>query len=624
MILVGYYAEKCILNINAEIKGKKKKRFGNLMNDTHIFMTLKNKSLRYYLFLAFVTITLFSTSKVYANLTQSIDRTTLSVGETVVLHLSIDSDLNAIPDLSALPKALNVISNSQYKQSSYINGKGSISRGWKIKIRALSSGKIEIPPIPLGHFISDPIILEVKKAQKQTSFNGKEQAIFIESQLDRKQAYIQQQIILTIKLFRAINTYEAELSEPKAGNSLVEKLGDDTQYDKIINGTRYIVTERRYAIFPQNSGSLIIHPVIFTAEVPDRNQNNQTFFSRATRSISIRTQEKKLEIKPAPSHIRLWIPATKVILADQWTPITKELKVGEPITWTLLLSVQGLTKTQLPAIEIPKIEGVQWYPDTPQKKHEFNKEGILGQRIEKIALIPLKTGKLTIPAITIKWWNVKTNTEEQTKIPSKTFNVIASKAITPSNQTSIPQKNASLKTPSHPSTGLPLNTIQPIQKKSYTFFEQNNVWQWISFLLLLGHFAIGGIIWIRRYRLNLSPLNKAPCSQDEKESYHQLIQHIKNNNAEQIEKYLIRWINHFSSEKIYSLGALLHHLKQEETIHNEIVDKLFILQQMRYAKNKNNSLCENKSINKHELLTLRKILSIKDKKSEPSIPSLYE
>ena len=144
-------------------------------------------------------------------------------------------------------------------------------------------------------------------------------------------------------------------------------------------------------------------------------------------------------MKPKPAGANdPWLPAKNVVLADRWTPVTKELTVGEPITWTLMLSVQGLSESQLPEIKLPDIKGLQLYPDTPQKERKIDEKGILGQRIEKYAVIPSVEGPITIPEVRLSWWNTETDKMETTFLSSKTFNVRPGKVVSSTPQI-IPQ-----------------------------------------------------------------------------------------------------------------------------------------------------------------------------------------
>jgi len=565
-----------------------------------------------FLFLCVLTV-LFSNAlfsrALQAELTQSIDRTNIHAGETFVLTLQINEEIDEQPDLSLIPKEFTVLSNSQYQQSSYVNGRGSTVKGWKIKLSTLKTGNITIPAISIGHLKSTPIKLFIKDTSDRVTLGGQKKAIFLESEVDSESVYVQQQIIYTVRLFRAVNTHYARLSEPYAGDSIIEKLGEDVQYNKIIDNIRYLVTERRYAIFPQNSGSLKIDSVNFTADVNDPNQSNRNRFLNTTRPISVNSKEKIITVKPQPAKSsNPWIPATSVVLADKWTPQTQELTVGEPITWTLLLTAQGLSEAQLPSIELPKVAGLQWYPDTPQKERQINDNGLLAQRIEKLAVIPSKEGKLTIPEIKVSWWDVKTDSQKTASIPARTFNVKASiQDLSTSNQT--------------PTMISPINLTQTQGNSSNT-----SLWKNISgalfvlwIITLTAYFLKSGTTQNNRQKNKRNSSKESPISINEKASFTALKKSIELNNANDIENDLIVWINNLSDKTIFSIGDLLKSISDLT-----LKQKLSNIEQQRYAKKDDADSDYQCDLNKDDLSLIRSsFIDLENKSISNKIPSLY-
>lgn len=537
-----------------------------------------------------------------AKLTQSIDRTEIHAGESFLLTLQVDEDTGEQPDLSLIPKEFTIISNSQYSQMSYVNGRSSVIKGWKIKMSTLSTGRITIPPITVGNNQTTAITLLIKDTSDRVDLNGQKKAIFLESSVDQQQVYVQQQILFTVKLFRAVNTHYARLSEPTAGDSIIEKLGDDIQYDKMIENTRYVVTERRYAIFPQQSGPLNIDAINFTADVNDTGQSNRNRFLNTTRPISVNSKIVEVEVKSQPSTASSpWLPASEVVLADKWTPLSKDLTVGEPVTWTLLLYAQGLSESQLPEITLPKVDGLQWYPDTPQKERQVNDKGILGQRVEKLAVIPSKEGKITIPEIQMKWWDTKSNSEKTASIPARTFTILPAETTVNSAQ--------------------PPQMIGPvIETKTIIDDSQTLFWKYSAAAIL--------IVWLLTL---VAYFNKsAPASSRKKKAITQqfeksrtqsvmlknLTQAIKLSQTEKIEAGLIEWSSTLTAKPTHSLGHLVNHIKDQS-----LIDKLNRLESQRYAANKTDYQCD---ISKSDLDSIRKELTVKViDGSENEIPPLY-
>jgi len=572
------------------------------MNDRNITANTTRYSRLFLLVLGFCLLTFIGQAS--AAITQSVDRNEIHAGESFVFTIQIDNDSGAEPDLSLIPKEFTIISNSQYQQMSYVNGRSSTIKGWKIKLSTLKTGTITIPPINVGNEKTQAVTLNIKDTSDRVDLQGQNKAIFLETDISSDKGYVQQQIIFTVKLYRAINTHYARLTEPTAGDSIIEKLGDDVQYDKTIDNTRYVVTERRYAIFPQQSGELEIDSVNFTADINDPNSRGNNRFLNTTRPISVNSKPIKIEVEPQPTTASSpWMPALEVVLADRWTPVTEELTVGEPVTWTILLYAQGLSESQLPEIKLPKVSGLQFYPDTPQKERQINDRGILGQRIEKLAVIPSKEGKITIPAIEVKWWDTESNTEKTASIAARTFNVVAGEAT--------------VITQSEPEQIGPVVEQPKIQEDSVS-----NYWKTaaIGFLILWLITLIG---YIKAGSRSATRLDKRPAKKQGKQptlTESQLLKNlthaIKANQLESIESCLLKWASSLGSTQILSLGQLVSRLTEQS-----IKDKINQLQSSRYSSN--NNQFESK-LSKADLEHIASVLQTNESaKNDNEIPPLY-
>ena len=512
-----------------------------------------------------ILLALITSFQLAAKVSMSVDRTDISAGETFVLDIRVDGDTDAQPDLSLIPKEFTIVSNSQYHHSQFINGRQSTLKGWKIKLKTLQKGPITIPSITVGNDSTKPIQLNIKDSSNQLDMNGESKLIFLEANAQQEEAYVQEQVIFTVSLYRAVNTHYASLSDPSANNSIIEKLGDDIQFEKYINKRRYIVTQRKYAIFPQESGELTISPVNFSADVNDNSRRSRNSFLSSTRPISLSTEAIKLAIKPKPVNAPVnWLPATDVTLVDQWKPNNTTLKVGEPATWTLLLSVEGLSESQLPELQIPAVDGLQWYYDSPQKERQITDNGIKGQRVEKLAVIPSKAGEITIPEIKLDWWDVKSDSLKTAILETRTITVEAAAA-----PVQAPQIPAPVVTNTFDHSGTQSSVV-------------SNRWMYFSFLLmLLWLITLVAYFQQARKRENLISTEKSSNRMDsvtEKEAFRQLKSTLNSKTITDIESALLGWLQASGYASINSLNALAKRLKS-----SNIVEKIHRLDQARYS-----------------------------------------
>jgi len=533
-----------------------------------------------------VALSFFSINS-YAKLTQSIDRTNIHAGESFLLTLQVDEDTGAQPDLSLIPKEFTILSNSQYQNMSFINGISSITKGWKIKLSTLVTGKITIPPITVGKEKSTAINLFIKDTSNKIDIAGQKKAIYLEATVDHSEVYVQQQIIFTIKLYRAINTHYARLTEPDAGESIVEKLADDIQYTANIGNTPYSITERRYAIFPQQSGK----------------------FLSSTRPISVNSKSIDITVLPQPKKAsNPWIPASEVILVDKWSNGGSELTVGEPVTWTILLYAQGLSESQLPEVLVPKVKGLQFYPDTAQKERQINDKGVLGQRIEKLAVIPSEVGTITIPEVRVNWWDTNSKSEKTATIPARTFTVLAGEK----------SANAS---PDIEKIGPEVKTIKVVDTVQLMYWKSATI-------IFISLWLITLLFYLRNRRSGSTLHNRDKSSRakqipiaNDSELRKRLSKALKNNSLSDTEALLLKWSSHIAQADFRSLGQLAARLENEN-----VILKLRDLDANRYSNNHPtpSSLDEPNAIDTNDLRIIEQELSrsVKDNPAE-AIPPLY-
>jgi hypothetical protein len=88
------------------------------------------------------------------------------------------------------------------------------------------------------------------------------------------------------------------------------------------------------------------------------------------------------------------------------------------------LQATGLSQEALPALSLPPLDGATVYPDKPVSGNRQDGEWVTGRRQQSFAIVPERAGPLTIPATTLKWWNVVSDKMEVARIPAHTIDVL--------------------------------------------------------------------------------------------------------------------------------------------------------------------------------------------------------
>lgn len=388
---------------------------------TNLVSALRQKML---VFIALACISLSAT----ASITVSTSRNPVALDDSFHLIYEADSSVDDDPDFSPIYLHFDVLSSSQSTNMRSINGSWSLKKTWDLAVIAKDIGTFTIPAINFGKDISPAIQIKVSNSTSPNSLAPKGQtpatvpaSIFLESAIDKKTAWVQSQLIYTIRLLRTVSIANASLSEPVSSDpdAIIEKIAEDN-YQTTRNGIQYDVFERRYAIFPQKSGLLKIAPLTFEGRI-NATQARTIFdqFRMSGQSKRLRSKAVEIQVKANPPSINLqdWLPASHLQLVEEWSADIQNIKTGEPITRTITIAAEGLTGVQLPDLKFNDIDDLKQYPDNSVVENRQTTEGITGLKQIKVALIPAKAGAYTMPEIKLQWWNTKTNKEELAIIP---------------------------------------------------------------------------------------------------------------------------------------------------------------------------------------------------------------
>jgi len=350
-----------------------------------------------------------------------VDRPSVDLNESFMLEIIVDTSVDAEPDLTVLDAGFYVGQVSQLSNTSIYNGEIRRSRTWTITLMPKSTGPQEIPPITVGTEQSAPVKIIVNEPANEPPG---EADVFVTSEIDQTETYVQAQILYRIKVYRAVATRQPALREPTISGAevLVELAGDERSYEAILNGKAYSVVERVIAIYPQESGEIAISPARFEARVlRDGRITGRKVFESDAHTVKV------LPIPAAPEDFpdAVWLPARDVQLSEEWSREPDRINAGEPVTRRVTISALGQIETQIPAIEPPSIDGLNVYADKPELSRRVEADGIRGIRKDQYAMIGVSGGAIELPELEVPWWDIDTAAWRVAKLPARTITVKA-------------------------------------------------------------------------------------------------------------------------------------------------------------------------------------------------------
>jgi hypothetical protein len=459
----------------------------------------------------------------------SVDRNPVNLNESFQLIFSANDDPDGKPDFSVLQQQFEVLNQQRSSSSSWVNGKSQHNQQWTLTVMAKQAGELLIPPVAFGDDVSKPLKLTVTDKPSNLANN---EDLFLEVQATPDKPFVQSQVIYSLRLYSRVQIAQASLSEPELKEAVIEKLGEDSNYATQIKGVDYWVTERKYAIFPQQSGVLTIPALTLNAEIVSAQAGRNSFFGQAiTQNKRVSSKPITLNVQAVPEALKqaAWLSAESLQLTEQWSDSQLQVKVGEPLTRTVTLVAKGSTVGQLPELSTQiAVEGIKTYPDQPQLQEAKNNDGLTAMRQEKIAFIANKAGEYQLPAIDVAWFNSKTQQLETAHLPAVTIKALA---VTEAVETQVAP------------------TVQVPQITSVENQDQVHLWQTIAGLLALG-WLINGVWWFKHSPKSQAVMVPAKTLVNAAEA--NLKQACQSNNPQAAKQALLAY---FAVDSLAAIGA---------------------------------------------------------------------
>ena len=411
----------------------------------------------------------------WAELSATADRRTIAMGETLRLTLLGDAgEQPAEIDLTPLNRDWEILSRSSATNARFINGQNQVTRTLEMELAPLREGTLTIPSLTAGGRSTTPLAIRVNP--EPVVAPGDELVLF-EASADNSSVYVQSEVILTVTLQQAINLDGGEISNFDVPDAVVENL-ERRSFQRRVGNRTWLVTELRYAVYPQKSGALSIPAIGFTAR--EVQPGRSLLGARLGRRLRMTSEPLEIDVKSVPTSFpgEVWLPARALSLEENWSIDPALLNVGDSTTRTLTLTARGLQGSQLPplssvqgAINIPEL---RFYPDQESIDQSELAEGLQGLRVQSEALVARSGGTWTLPEIRVPWWNIETDRLEFATLPARTVVVTAIQSADETNDRTI--------APSASPAGI---TLPP--------------WLWaVSATGWLVSLALGMLLWLNR------------------------------------------------------------------------------------------------------------------------------
>ena len=330
-----------------------------------------------------------------------------------------------------------------------INGRMSTSTTYTYiyYLQAISEGKFIIPPavftLKNKNYVSDSLFIEVISNSasqasaapaaagtnpQETQQSGKD--IYVNLILSRKEIYLGEPIVATVKLYTKVNiTGINEIKYPAFNGFLKSDLNTPpltSLSQENINGTIYGTgVVQQFLLYPQVTGEISIDPVQLTVLIQQRSGQSDPFFgdffsTYQTIPRMVVSPVMKIKVNPLPGNQP---PDYSGIVGKLYlkASINKDtVNVNDALNLKIAISGTGNLKVAAaPSLRLsPDIE-VYDPKTTDDIKNGIN--GTSGTKTFEFLLIPRHYGNFTIPSVSYSYFNTARGKFEQLSTPEFKF-----------------------------------------------------------------------------------------------------------------------------------------------------------------------------------------------------------
>ena len=394
--------------------------------------------------LSIVVAFLLSAGMAHAALTASFQPSAARMGESVSLVFVSDKPFKEKPDLSVLASDLHIAGQQQRQSSSWVNGVGGTTYELSYTVFPRKEGVIQTPPFSLNGETVAPAVLTISAASDHPDTAQSDEVsaslgMTLSGMFQTTTPYVGESVLYTVRLKDKVGLLDGEIRPPVISGAEVSVFGEDKIYQKREDGRIVTIFERTFLVTPTQSGSLTVTPATFFGVVPEQKKATSTrdpwdLFDTfgllgQQKEVYLETPSEILNVQNKPANWQgWWVPGTKAVLKETWR-LPSEIRVGDAIERTITLSVDHVMAERLPVPVQAGNSTLKVYPSPEKRSMVSGPDGVIGTVSVSVALVPTTAGSLTIPAVSVPWFNTQTGKREQAELPEKNIEVIPALAV---------------------------------------------------------------------------------------------------------------------------------------------------------------------------------------------------
>jgi len=389
----------------------------------------------------FILFSFLSYATAELKVSAAVDKTSVAVGEEILLTIDISGQSVNIPSIE-VPSIANfsIYSSGRSQSMSFVNGQVSNSISFRYVIIPNAQGKFTIPALNLKYdgktYSTQNIEISVSASQKASvaSVNQSvnkvttqdatlsDKAIFVKASTDKSSVYVNEQLTYYFHLYRRVDFLNQPQFAPPGFSGFWSESYPPTNNMTEINGRQYMLSELKFVLFPTSPGKITIDPSTLQCQIASNNPDDffDGFFTMG-KPITLRTNSITINVYPLPNKDK---PANFSGAVGQYEIQAQSdksnTKTNDPVTLSIIVSGSGNIKT-LPEPQMPQLMEFRKF-DTAST-YDINKSAgkFTGSKTFKTLLSPQSSRTKTIPAIEFSYFDPQSKSYK--KIYSKPISI---------------------------------------------------------------------------------------------------------------------------------------------------------------------------------------------------------
>lgn len=300
--------------------------------------------------------------------------------------------------------------------------------------KLLTSKELTVRVLPPDQQRSQQSSSQGRGATTSQSGNISDEDLFIVAMVNKKNVYEQEAILLTYKIYTAVNltNVSGKMPDLKGFHSQEVEMPKGNREFQLehYNGRNYrTIVWSQYVLFPQHSGQLEIPSITFEGTVAQRVQSYdpfEAFFNGGSSYVNmqkpIRTPKLTIDVSPLPSGRPASYYGGVGDFNISSSISSTELKEDEAVTLKLVVSGTGNMKLiKTPEVKFPA--DFEVYDPKVDNKFTLKAGGLSGNKVIEYLAIPRHGGSYTIPPVEFTYFDVENGSYKTLTTPEYTLDV---------------------------------------------------------------------------------------------------------------------------------------------------------------------------------------------------------